>query len=75
MCDDTAIRWSTYDTHVSEIESRTRHKIAEHIQQKIDAARTAGISNHFISGLELAKATALGFDPSEVSSFDQPTLL
>jgi hypothetical protein len=65
MCDDTAVRWSNYDTVRSTIEYETRFKIANEIQDLIDKSKLQGISNHFISGLEISLQRVLGLEPQE----------
>jgi hypothetical protein len=74
MTESNSITWSSYDTHKIQIESELRWKIAEVIEQKIDASRTAGISNHFISGLELAKAVVLDLHTKEEIIKEHPEL-
>lgn len=74
MTESNSITWSSYDTHKIQIESELRWKIAEVIEQKIDASRTAGISNHFISGLELARAVVLDLHTKEEITKEHPEL-
>ena len=59
MTEANSITWSSYETHKIQIESELRWKIAEVIEQKINRARTIGMSNHFISGLEAVSYTHL----------------
>ncbi len=74
MTNTDSITWSSYETHKIQIESELRWKIAEVIEQKIDASRTAGISNYFISGLELGKAIVLDFHTKEKETETHPEL-
>lgn len=74
MTNIDSITWSSYETHKIQIESELRWKIAEVIEQTTDASRTAGISNHFISGLELAKAIVLDMHTKEKETEKTPEL-
>jgi hypothetical protein len=65
MCDDTAVRWSNYDTHRSQIEYEVRNKIYSDIKAIVDTSKLQGISNHFIAGLECAQAQVLRFEAQE----------
>lgn len=65
MCDDTAVRWSNYDTHRSQIEYEVRNKIYEDIKAVLETSREKRISNHFIAGLECAQALVLRLDEQE----------
>lgn len=65
MCDDTAVRWSNYDTHRSQIEYEVRNKIYSDIKAIVDTSKLQGISNHFIAGLECAQAKVLRLEPQE----------
>jgi hypothetical protein len=66
MCDDTAVRWSNYDTHRSQIEYEVRNKIYSDIKAIVDTSKLQGISNHFIAGLECAQAQVLRFETQEI---------
>jgi len=74
MTESNSITWSSYDQHKVQIESELRWKIAEVIEQKIDDARRADISNHFISGMELAKAIVLDLHMKESSNSEHEVL-
>jgi hypothetical protein len=74
MSDDTAFTWSSYDQHRTRIEYETRHKIAEVIEQKIDEARSRGVTNHFIAGMELGLAVVLNLHKEAEGSEEQPEL-
>jgi hypothetical protein len=74
MSDDTAFTWSSYDQHRTRIEYETRHKIAEVIEQKIEQARSRGVTNHFISGMELGLAVVLDLHKEGTASEEQPEL-
>lgn len=74
MSNIDSITWSSYDTHKMQIESELRWRIAEVIEQKINLSRTAEISNHFISGLELAKAIVLDLHIKEETVEVYPSL-
>ena len=74
MCDDTAVRWSTYDTHRSQIEYDVRNKIYSDIKAIVETSKLQGISNHFIAGLECAQAQVLGFKTEELEQNDQSVL-
>jgi hypothetical protein len=65
MCDDTAVRWSNYDTIRSQIEYEVRHKIYDELKVVVEASKLQGISNHFIAGLECAQAKVLRLEPQE----------
>jgi hypothetical protein len=77
MGDDTAVRWSDYESFRSQVEYDTRHKIAAGLEKFIENSRVNGLSNHFVSGIELAKGYALGLvdePPSTSRELDYPTL-
>ncbi len=74
MCDDTAVRWSNYDTHRSQIEYEVRNKIYDELKALVETSKLKGISNHFIAGLECAQAQVLGFKPEELGQNDQSVL-
>ena len=62
MNESSNISWSSYETVRSEAEYNLRLKLADTIQETIDHCRSQNMSNHFISGLELARGTVLGLD-------------
>lgn len=70
---DVAVRWSEYEQHRGQLESEIRHKIAADIEFYIKQSRANGLSNHFVSGLELAKDVASGLS-SPPKNLDQPSL-
>jgi hypothetical protein len=74
MSDDTAFTWSSYDQHRTRIEYETRHKIAEVIEQKIQQARSRGVTNHFIAGMELGLAVVLNLHKEAEGFEEQPEL-
>jgi hypothetical protein len=77
MGDDTAVRWSDYESFRSQIEYDTRHKIAAGLEKFIENSKVSGLSNHFISGIELSKGYVLGLvdePPSTSRELDYPTL-
>lgn len=77
MGDDTAVRWSDYESFRSQVEYDTRHKIAEGLNSFISNSRARGLSNYFVSGIELAQGYVLGsVDAPATSSseLDYPTL-
>ena len=74
MSDDTAFTWSSYDQHRTRIEYETRHKIAEVIEQQIQQARSRGVTNHFIAGMELGLAVVLNLHKEAEGSEEQPEL-
>jgi hypothetical protein len=74
MSEDTAFTWSSYDQHRMRIEYETRHKIAEVIEQKIEQARSRGVTNHFIAGMELGLAVVLNLHKEAEVSEKQPEL-
>lgn len=74
MTEANSITWSSYETHKIQIESELRWKIAEVIEQKINRARTIGMSNHFISGLEVCKSAVLGLDDKNEVFPEHPAL-
>ena len=74
MSEDTAFTWSSYDQHKVQIESELRWKIAELIEQKIDASRTNEILSDYVLGLQLAKAIVLDLDTNKSSNLEHPEL-
>ena len=74
MTNIDSITWSSYETHKIQIESELRWKIAEVIEQKIEQARSRGVTNHFISGMELGLAVVLDLHKEGKASEEQPEL-
>lgn len=74
MTESNSITWSTYEQHKVQIESELRWKIAELIEQKIEASRTNEILNDYVLGLQLAKAIVLDLDTNKSSNLEHPAL-
>lgn len=74
MTESNSITWSTYEQHKVQIESELRWKIAEVIEQKINAARRDYDSPYLVSGLELAKSIVLDLDNNKSSNLSHPEL-
>jgi hypothetical protein len=59
MTESSNISWSSYETIRSEAEYNLRLKLADTLQDTIDRCHSQDMSNHFISGLELARGIVL----------------
>lgn len=74
MTESNSITWSSYEQHKVQIESELRWKIAEVIEQKIKESHASEVLNHYVFGLELAKAIVLDFNNKESSNEQHPAL-
>lgn len=74
MCDNVAATWNNYDSLKNEIESNLKSRIYNDIKEIVDKAKLQGLSNHFISGLELGMSRVLGLEPKDLDPDAQSVL-
>lgn len=64
MCDDSAVRWSNYESHTSQIESEVRNKILQGLSFFIQQSKEKQLGNQFVMGLETAYSFVRGEIPA-----------
>lgn len=60
MEDNVALRWSEYDSAIQNIRIEERNRLTSLLQSEIEVVRSRGLSEHFCSGMELAKGLVSG---------------
>lgn len=60
MEDNTALRWSEYDSAIQNIRIEERNRLTNLLHDEIEVVRSKGVSEHFCSGMELAKGLVSG---------------
>lgn len=59
MCDNTAVSWSEYSQHTSNLETEIRHKISRDLLENIDFLKNNNVSDCYIRGVEWARSLVL----------------
>jgi hypothetical protein len=75
LCENQAVSWSEYSSHLSNVEYNTRNKIAKELLEYMDFLQKTAYPECFIQGVEEArnyvlyntnfKNNDLGVDPQE----------
>lgn len=73
MCDNTAVRWSEYETSKRQIESDFRSKIADQLKKHIAEYKKNDFPDLYIQGMERARLLALYDSPLGTSPPDEAT--
>lgn len=60
MEDNIALRWSEYDSAIQNIRIEERNRLTNLLHDEIEVVRSKGVSEHFCSGMELAKGLVSG---------------
>lgn len=59
MCDNTAVRWSEYSSHVSNLEIEVRQKISKELLEHIRFLEKTQTPECYIQGIERARVFVL----------------
>lgn len=59
MCDNTAVGWSEYSRHVSNVETEVRQKLSRELLQHIRFLEEDGSPECYIQGVERARVLVL----------------
>ena len=58
--DDTAVSWSNYESSMNNVRYEQRMYLSKMLSNEISLIRSRGVSEHFLSGMELAKGLISG---------------
>ena len=58
--DDPAVSWSNYESSMNNVRYEQRMYLSKMLSDEISFIRSRGVSEHFLSGMELAKGLISG---------------
>ena len=75
MCDNTAVRWSDWESEKSRIESDTRNAINEKLLKQLVTFESNGYPESFLQGfaraLEVVRAVRIDDTPYDTEDYQQ----
>lgn len=58
--ENTAVSWSNYESSMNNVRYEQRMYLSKMLSNEISLIRSRGVSEHFLSGMELAKGLISG---------------